>query len=91
MKVFNKVETDFPSLLEYNNYLEEVEDISEWLWDRALQVFYRFFLIAPYCSLYSTSLLYCKRGAKCGRVQIQDQSLRGGKSSADCDSSVAAR
>jgi CDK-activating kinase assembly factor MAT1 len=26
-KVFNKVETDFASLLEYNNYLEEVEDI----------------------------------------------------------------
>jgi hypothetical protein len=28
MKVFNKVETDFATLLEYNNYLEEVEDIS---------------------------------------------------------------
>jgi hypothetical protein len=28
MKVFNKVETDFPALLEYNNYLEEVEDTS---------------------------------------------------------------
>lgn len=27
-KVFNKVEKDFPDLLEYNNYLEEVEDIS---------------------------------------------------------------
>lgn len=27
MKVFNKVEGDFPTLLEYNNYLEEVEDI----------------------------------------------------------------
>ena len=27
MKVFNKVESDFPTLLEYNNYLEEVEDI----------------------------------------------------------------
>jgi len=26
-KVFNKVETDFPSLLVYNNYLEEVEDV----------------------------------------------------------------
>mmetsp|Transcript_7292 Transcript_7292/g.10320 ORF Transcript_7292/g.10320 Transcript_7292/m.10320 type:complete len:305 (+) Transcript_7292:191-1105(+) len=26
-KVFNKVETDFPDLLKYNNYLEEVEDI----------------------------------------------------------------
>eukprot|EP00526_Cylindrotheca_closterium_P029859 CAMPEP_0113624082 /NCGR_PEP_ID=MMETSP0017_2-20120614/12408_1 /TAXON_ID=2856 /ORGANISM="Cylindrotheca closterium" /LENGTH=247 /DNA_ID=CAMNT_0000534089 /DNA_START=90 /DNA_END=829 /DNA_ORIENTATION=+ /assembly_acc=CAM_ASM_000147 len=27
MKVFNKIESDFPNLLEYNNYLEEVEDI----------------------------------------------------------------
>ena len=27
MKVYNKVQTDFKSLLEYNNYLEEVEDI----------------------------------------------------------------
>jgi CDK-activating kinase assembly factor MAT1 len=27
MKVFNKVESDFSSLEEYNNYLEEVEDI----------------------------------------------------------------
>ena len=27
LKVYNKAETDFPSLLEYNNYLEEVEDI----------------------------------------------------------------
>ena len=27
MKVFNKIESDFPTLLEYNNYLEEVEDI----------------------------------------------------------------
>ena len=27
MKVFNKVESDFTTLLEYNNYLEEVEDI----------------------------------------------------------------
>ena len=27
MKVFNKVESDFSTLLEYNNYLEEVEDI----------------------------------------------------------------
>lgn len=27
LKVFNKAESDFPSLLEYNNYLEEVEDI----------------------------------------------------------------
>jgi len=27
LKVYNKVEKDFPSLLEYNNYLEEVEDI----------------------------------------------------------------
>jgi len=27
MKVFNKVENDFSSLLEYNNYLEEREDI----------------------------------------------------------------
>jgi hypothetical protein len=27
MKVFNKVETDFATLLEYNNY-QEVEDIS---------------------------------------------------------------
>jgi hypothetical protein len=27
-KVFNKVEKDFATLLEYNNYLEEVEDIS---------------------------------------------------------------
>lgn len=27
LKVFNKVESDFQSLLEYNNYLEEVEDI----------------------------------------------------------------
>lgn len=27
LKVYNKVELDFPSLLEYNNYLEEVEDI----------------------------------------------------------------
>ena len=26
---YNKAEKDFPSLLEYNNYLEEVEDISE--------------------------------------------------------------
>jgi hypothetical protein len=26
---YNKVEKDFPNLLEYNNYLEEVEDISE--------------------------------------------------------------
>ena len=28
MKVFNKMESDFPALLEYNNYLEEVEDTS---------------------------------------------------------------
>jgi CDK-activating kinase assembly factor MAT1 len=27
MKVFNKREQDFPSLLEYNNYLEQVEDM----------------------------------------------------------------
>jgi CDK-activating kinase assembly factor MAT1 len=27
LKVFNKVEDDFETLLEYNNYLEEVEDI----------------------------------------------------------------
>ena len=27
LKVFNKIESDFPTLLEYNNYLEEVEDI----------------------------------------------------------------
>lgn len=27
MKVYNKVESDFSTLLEYNNYLEEVEDI----------------------------------------------------------------
>jgi len=27
MKVYNKAEEDFPSLREYNNYLEEVEDI----------------------------------------------------------------
>ena len=27
LKVFNKVENDFDTLLEYNNYLEEVEDI----------------------------------------------------------------
>lgn len=27
LKIFNKVESDFLSLLEYNNYLEEVEDI----------------------------------------------------------------
>lgn len=27
LKVFNKTEKDFPSLLEYNNYLEEVEDM----------------------------------------------------------------
>jgi hypothetical protein len=26
---YNKVEKDFPTLLEYNNYLEEVEDISK--------------------------------------------------------------
>lgn len=26
-KVYNKMESDFPSLLDYNNYLEEVEDI----------------------------------------------------------------
>lgn len=26
---FNKAEKDFPTLLEYNNYLEEVEDISK--------------------------------------------------------------
>ena len=26
---YNKTEKDFPTLLEYNNYLEEVEDISE--------------------------------------------------------------
>jgi hypothetical protein len=26
---FNKTETDFSTLLDYNNYLEEVEDISE--------------------------------------------------------------
>lgn len=29
LKVFNKVESDFDSLQEYNRYLEEVEDISE--------------------------------------------------------------
>ena len=29
MKVFNKVEKDFPTLREYNDYLEEVEDLSE--------------------------------------------------------------
>lgn len=28
-KVFNKVESDFDTLIEYNNYLEEVEDISK--------------------------------------------------------------
>lgn len=28
---YNKTEKDFPSLFEYNNYLEEVEDISELL------------------------------------------------------------
>lgn len=27
VKVFNKVDTDFPSLLDFNNYLEQVEDI----------------------------------------------------------------
>ncbi|KAL3785302.1 hypothetical protein ACHAW5_008334 [Stephanodiscus triporus] len=27
LKIFNKAEKDFPTLLEYNNYLEEVEDI----------------------------------------------------------------
>lgn len=27
LKVFNKTQTDFPSLLEYNNYLEEVENL----------------------------------------------------------------
>jgi CDK-activating kinase assembly factor MAT1 len=27
MKIFNKVESDFPTLLEYNNYLEEVENV----------------------------------------------------------------
>lgn len=27
MKIFNKVESDFPTILEYNNYLEEVENI----------------------------------------------------------------
>jgi hypothetical protein len=26
---FNKAEKDFPTLMEYNNYLEEVEDISK--------------------------------------------------------------
>lgn len=29
MKVFNKVEKDFATLREYNDYLEEVEDISK--------------------------------------------------------------
>lgn len=29
MKVFNKVEKDFKTLREYNDYLEEVEDISK--------------------------------------------------------------
>lgn len=28
MKVFNKVEKDFATVREYNDYLEEVEDIS---------------------------------------------------------------
>ena len=28
---YNKAEKDFPTLLEYNNYLEEVEDISKLL------------------------------------------------------------
>ena len=28
LKVYNKAESDFPSLLEYNNYLEMVEDIT---------------------------------------------------------------
>ena len=28
MKVFNKVQKDFGTLREYNDYLEEVEDIS---------------------------------------------------------------
>jgi CDK-activating kinase assembly factor MAT1 len=27
LKVYNKVQTDFDDLLEYNNYLEEVEDL----------------------------------------------------------------
>lgn len=27
LKIYNKTESDFPNLLEYNNYLEEVEDI----------------------------------------------------------------
>lgn len=31
MKVFNKVQADFPNLKEYNDYLEEVEDISRYL------------------------------------------------------------
>lgn len=30
MKVFNKVEKDFATLREYNDYLEEVEDISKY-------------------------------------------------------------
>jgi len=32
MKVFNKVEKDFVSLREYNDYLEEVEDISTYMY-----------------------------------------------------------
>lgn len=31
MKVFNKVQSDFETLEQYNNYLEEVEDISKFI------------------------------------------------------------
>lgn len=47
---FNKAEKDFPTLLEYNNYLEEVEDISKSNTLSSLMYFIRFAQL---------SIIYC--------------------------------
>ena len=52
-KSYNKTESDFPTLLEYNDYLEEVEDISEL--HKLLQIylppipFYPYLTYVPLC------------------------------------------
>jgi len=48
---FNKAEKDFPTLLEYNNYLEEVEDISKSNTLSSLMYFIRFAQLSiRYCT-----------------------------------------
>ena len=44
---FNKREEDFPTLKEYNDYLEEVEDMS-----MLLLCFFFFFFFSDFCTLY---------------------------------------